>query len=135
MTDGNGSIDGTELKQVMVSLGRNPTEAELRDMINEVDKNGDGMIDFDEFLTMMGSKSGNMEEELWEAFKVFDKDGNGSISVDELRSVLTSLGALLQYTHVLSIILSLEHRRDAYRPRDGRNDPRGRYQWGWRNQL
>ena len=33
-----------------------PTEAELQDMINEVDTDGNGTIDFPEFLTMMARK-------------------------------------------------------------------------------
>jgi Ca2+-binding EF-hand superfamily protein len=41
---------------VMRSLGQNPTEAELQDMINEVDADGNGEIDFPEFLTMMARK-------------------------------------------------------------------------------
>jgi calmodulin len=40
----------------MRSLGQNPTEAELQDMINEVDVDGNGTIDFPEFLTMMARK-------------------------------------------------------------------------------
>ena len=38
----------------MRSLGQNPTEAELQD--NEVDADGNGTIDFPEFLTMMARK-------------------------------------------------------------------------------
>ena len=46
----------TFVVQVMRSLGQNPTEAELQDMINEVDADGNGTIDFPEFLTMMARK-------------------------------------------------------------------------------
>ena len=81
----------------MRSLGQNPTEAELQDMINEVDVDGNGTIDFPEFLTMMARKmrDTDSEEEIKEAFKVFDKDGNGYISAAELRHVMTNLGACL----------------------------------------
>merc|ERR1711899_483336 len=40
----------------MRSLGQNPTEAELQDMINEVDIDGSGSIEFAEFLVMMSKK-------------------------------------------------------------------------------
>lgn len=81
----------------MRSLGQNPTEAELQDMINEVDADGNGTIDFPEFLTMMARKmrDTDSEEEIKEAFKVFDKDGNGYISAAELRHVMTNLGGCI----------------------------------------
>ena len=93
--DGDGTITTKELGTVMRSLGQNPTEAELQDMINEVDADGNGTIDFPEFLTMMARKmrDTDSEEEIKEAFKVFDKDGNGFISAAELRHVMTNLGA------------------------------------------
>ncbi|KAJ4460240.1 putative Calmodulin-related protein [Paratrimastix pyriformis] len=95
--DGDGSITTKELGTVMRSLGQNPTEQELLDMINEVDADGNGTIDFPEFLTMMSRKMKDTEteEEIKEAFKVFDKDGNGFISAAELRHVMTNLGEKL----------------------------------------
>ncbi|XP_030937370.1 calmodulin [Quercus robur] len=95
--DGDGCITTKELGTVMRSLGQNPTEAELQDMINEVDADQNGTIDFSEFLNLMARKmkDTDSEEELREAFKVFDKDQNGFISAAELRHVMTNLGEKL----------------------------------------
>ena len=63
-------------------------------MINEVDQDGSGSIDFPEFLTLMSRKMHDQEteDEIKEAFRVFDKDGNGVISPAELRHVMMNLG-------------------------------------------
>merc|ERR1719240_2261958 len=78
--DGDGTITTKELGTVIRSLGQTPTEAELQDMINEVDADGNGTIDFPEFLSLMARnmKNTDSEEELIEVFKVFDRDGNAS---------------------------------------------------------
>jgi len=91
--DGDGSITTRELGTVMRSLGQNPTETELQDMIHEVDADGSGTIDFPEFLALMAKKmkETDTEEELIEAFRVFDRDGNGLISAAELRHVMINL--------------------------------------------
>ena len=63
-------------------------------MICEVDTDGNGVIDFQEFLAMMARKmrDNEGEEEIKEAFKTFDKDGNGYISAYELKSVMAMQG-------------------------------------------
>ncbi len=65
-------LNDLELGTVMRSLGQNPTEGELQDMINEVDIDGNGTIEFTEFLGMMAKKmkESDGEEELREAFRV-----------------------------------------------------------------
>ena len=59
-------------------------------MVREIDADGNGEIDFPEFLTMMLRKmnEGNPETELMDVFMVFDKDGSGTISPEELRSAM-----------------------------------------------
>ncbi|CAF1574739.1 unnamed protein product, partial [Adineta ricciae] len=94
---GDGTITTKQLGTVMRSLGHNPTEIELQNMIDEVAADGNGTIDFPEFLTMMvrKMKDTDSEEEIREAFNVFDKNGNGIISIDEFRHVMTNLGEKL----------------------------------------
>lgn len=66
-------------------------------MINEVDADGNGIIDLPEFLTMASRKmkDTDSEEEILEAFKVFDKEGTGFISPSELHHVMSNLGEKL----------------------------------------
>ena len=79
---------------MMRSMGSTPTEAELQNMLNEVDSDENGVVDFPEFLTMMARniRDSDPEEQIRESFKVFDCDGNGYISAVELRHVMTNLG-------------------------------------------
>ncbi|XP_039269510.1 neo-calmodulin [Styela clava] len=104
--DGDGKITTKELGTVMKSLGQNPSESDLQDMINEVDADGSGSVDFSEFLTMMARKmkDTDAEEEIKEAFRVFDKDGNGYISGAELRHVMNNLGEKLTEEEITEMI-------------------------------
>jgi calmodulin len=95
--DGGGTITAEELGEVMKSLGQKPTRAQLEAMVREIDADGDGAIDFPEFLTMMLRKmnEGDPERELRDVFTVFDKDQSGTISADELKSVMKVIGEKL----------------------------------------
>lgn len=52
-TDGSGTIDPKELRAAMQSLGFETKNQTIYQMIQDIDKDGDGDIDFDEFLDLM----------------------------------------------------------------------------------
>ena len=54
--DGSGDIDVSELMSAMRALGMKPKEGEVKAMIAEVDDDGGGTIDFQEFLMMMAPR-------------------------------------------------------------------------------
>ena len=54
--DSNGYITSHELRHVMSKLGENLTPEDLEQMIKEADIDGDGQIDYEEFVRLMMSK-------------------------------------------------------------------------------
>jgi calmodulin len=112
--DGDGCITIKELGIVMRSLGQNISETELIEMITELDENGDGVIEFKEFLFLMTRKmkKAPTEHEFLAAFKDFDKDGNGLISSHEFRIVMTRLGHNLSEEQVEEMIREADEDND-----------------------
>eukprot|EP00899_Mesostigma_viride_P000053 jgi/Mesvir1/10048/Mv24223-RA.1 len=54
--DGNGFISAAELRHVMTNLGEKLTDEEVDEMIREADVDGDGQVNYEEFVKMMMSK-------------------------------------------------------------------------------
>jgi len=104
--EGHGCIRTKQLGTAMRCLGQNPTESELADMINEVDCDGGGLIDFPEFLTFMARRMRDVdcEEELVEAFRVFDHGNDGLVSAAELRYVMSNMGEKLTDEEIDEIV-------------------------------
>ncbi|KAL1416990.1 hypothetical protein MTO96_027208 [Rhipicephalus appendiculatus] len=92
--DGDGEISAEDLGIIMRAFGHNPTEAELKTMIAELDADGNGTVDFLEFVAKVRADvlTTPTEEEARKVFKHFDRDGNGFIAADELRHFMTVLG-------------------------------------------
>ncbi|KAI9471764.1 calmodulin 3 [Coemansia mojavensis] len=112
--NGDGTISATELAEVMKQMNQNPTQQEINDMIGEVDEDGNGTIEFEEFVTMMTRHQSSTKEEddLAMSFKMFDKNGDGSISKDELREVMASLGENLSEKEIDDMLAEADVNND-----------------------
>ncbi|KAB2075302.1 hypothetical protein ERO13_A07G196100v2 [Gossypium hirsutum] len=92
--NGDGKITKKELSDSLEEFSIFLSDKEINQIIDNIDVNGDGSVDIDEFgeLYQMMVNERNEEEEMMEAFNVFDQNGDGFITFEELRSVLSSLG-------------------------------------------
>jgi calmodulin len=123
-----------ELAAVTRSLGLDPSDQELNDMMSEVDTDGNGIIDFQEFLSLIARKmkvslicvfqilqnylklkvvntclqDGDGDEELKEAFEVLDKDQNGFISPIEVISCASASSDHAVFIHSYLFVLVCE---------------------------
>lgn len=111
--DGDGLINPQEAVAVMRSLGRNPTESEVRSLIGEMEAYK-GKVDFPRFLAVMGRRTRNSdtEEEIRAAFRVFDRNGDGYVNTAELRHVLTVVGEKLTDEEVKLLIKEMDREGD-----------------------
>jgi calmodulin len=105
-SDGSGLITSAEFRDVCLSVGMQPTDSELQEMIKELDTDGSGDIDLEEFLKAMQDKLQDPEGEeiISEAFRMFDADGSGALSHAEMKTVLVNLGEKMEDEEVMELI-------------------------------
>lgn len=108
--DGDGRITTAELSNVMQFLKNSVSQEQVEVMINQADIDGNGTVEFDEFLKMMARRkqqpdeSKSLDDQMREFFKVFDRDGNGFIDAQELHYTMTNLGEKISDADVKEMI-------------------------------
>merc|ERR1712159_671332 len=70
------------------------SEEQLKEMVSDIDNDGNGTIEFAEFLQMMTGKMGEKDtrEDIEKVFKLFDDDNTNKISFRNLARVAEELG-------------------------------------------
>jgi calcium-dependent protein kinase len=88
--NGDGVLSREEIYEGYKSiLGEVEAAKEVDRIMNEVDIDRSGTIDYNEFVMAATNRQNILNKEKLEAtFKMFDKDGSGSISAEEIRSFL-----------------------------------------------
>ncbi|XP_054446763.1 calmodulin-like [Pteronotus mesoamericanus] len=112
--NGDGTINVQELGDVLRTLGQNPTEDELKNIIAQVDTDGDGAISFPEFLAAMAKRMKSLggQLDLQEVFRAFDLDGDGYITIDELKQAMARVGQKLSQEELEAMIKEADLDKD-----------------------
>jgi len=109
---GDGKVECSEIGEMLRALSLNPTEAEIKKIIAEIDPTGQKRVTFEEFIPLYHTQSkkkvtGNFES-FAEGFRIFDRESNGMVNVGEVRHLLTSLGEKLSADDVNMLVQGME---------------------------
>ncbi|XXH01767.1 hypothetical protein Hte_008128 [Hypoxylon texense] len=111
-TDKGGNISVEEFAKVMSqSPGKPPTQAEVEQIVKEVDLDGDGTINFNEFITMMtGQPYPPLDDdaEYASAWKQFEPSLNGSITQSQFRQLMAGLGESISDAEVDQLVNNVD---------------------------
>jgi len=88
--DKNGVLSKEEIMAGYKDIiGKAQNDHEIEDIINKIDNNNSGFVDYSEFISATINKMTLLSKTKLEAtFRLFDKDGNGYLTVDELKEFL-----------------------------------------------
>ena len=114
-SDKSGQIDTNELKQALQNLGIDAKNQTLQNMLADIDKNGSGDIDFDEFIDMMTAKMSDKDtrEDLQKVFDLFLGDDDGDkIELKHLKRVVKELNENLSDDELNEMITRADTDRD-----------------------
>jgi Ca2+-binding EF-hand superfamily protein len=102
--NGDGFISRNELQLGMKGLGEMVNSLEINSIIEEVDVDGDGRVNFKEFIALMRlkSKKDSKEDEMTDAelravFRIFDDDCSGYISRTEFGDVMNKRSGISEF--------------------------------------
>jgi Ca2+-binding EF-hand superfamily protein len=93
-TDGSESIDPKELKVALRALGFEPTKDEVKRLVAEIDREGSGTIDFNEFLAIVAVKSAERDrpEEIERSWRELRDPSADAVTLSSLRAVAKDIG-------------------------------------------
>lgn len=113
--DKNGAIDARELRKAMKALGFRLTRESLNEMIEHLDSDKSGHIEFDEFLEFVISKQGDGRDthtEIMQGFKMFVTEKSGKITTDSLKQASRMCGLKLNDQEIKEMVEEADNNGD-----------------------
>lgn len=87
--NGDGLLTLNEMKEGLSKAGLKEIPPDLKQILEQVDSDGSGVIDYTEFLAASLDKKQYMSEDVcWQAFRIFDRNGDGKIDKTEIANIL-----------------------------------------------
>jgi len=107
--NGNGTISASEIKSVLKSIEKEPTDEEIHRLLREANKSGTGELTYLEFQEMMRNQLliDDEPEDVKHVFQIFDPKSKGYMDTEEFRRVLTTIGEVLteeEVNEILSVV-------------------------------
>ena len=118
------SLNTSDLRDLLLAIGDHPSDSKLVQLIERIDENGDGVVEYDEFLqgcdAILGSGGSYSSEEdtpldidaLVATFRNLDKDGSGDLSIDELAGLISTTGGQLSEATAQEIMEQADQNHD-----------------------
>jgi Ca2+-binding EF-hand superfamily protein len=111
--DKSGDIDKNEFRKAILTLGLEVDEKKIMEMMRQLDKNGSGTIDFEEFKNMMSkhqfSKDSPIPQHLEATFNLYDKDSDGYISTKDIQKVWEDFNGVSNVEEAELIVSMCKH--------------------------
>ncbi|QQP55488.1 Troponin C_ isoform 1 [Caligus rogercresseyi] len=107
-------LSADDLDDILRGMGFRPSKEELKEILEEIDEDGSGEIEFEEFCQLCAKflieepDEETMKAELKEAFRVYDKEANGFITTDQLREIISELDQRLTSDDLDGIIEEID---------------------------
>lgn len=116
LDDDPESIPTKKLRFALRGIGFEPKSENLKQLINEFDKEETGLISKDDFLKIVNRKLNErgVNEEILKAFEMFDSNKEGRISFQDLKKVAEELGETLSDEEIQEMIREADKNNDNY---------------------
>ncbi|CAL4091671.1 unnamed protein product [Meganyctiphanes norvegica] len=95
-TDGKGAINLETIGNILRMMGVKFSHSNLQEIFDEVDDDGSGELEFEEFTELAAKflieeDEEELKNELREAFRIYDKQGEGFITTEVLKEILREI--------------------------------------------
>lgn len=112
--EGSGVIDAKELKIAMRALGFETKKDEVKRIMTEIDKYGDGFIKYEEFLEILTQKNVERDpiDEIKKAFRLMCDEGSDKITLKSLKKLIKDLGENMTDDEIIEMIEEADKDQD-----------------------